>query len=107
MSEYPYLYWPYADTTKIGNTVCVKECPMKGVAINCITTTTIDNGNYGEYDGCRHYLFDYDTDSYFGSYCLPSKETASDLYESFGQNIMNSYGASEIGTYVGDLINCW
>ena len=80
---------------------------MTGVTIDCVNTTTIVNGYYGEYDGCRHFAFDYDTDSYFGSYCLPSKETSKELYESFGQNIMNSYGASEIGTYVGDLINCW
>lgn len=75
------------------NSVCVKECPMQGVAADCMT-------NEDEPECPTSY---YDTDLEFG-YCLPTGEDVQAALEQIYEQINEQ---SNIGKYFVELQNCW
>ena len=106
--DYPYVYWIYFDTDEYDKHVCVKECPSSTGTVECIENSFMDSYYY---DGCQYGYGDaalrYDTSLYFGSWCLPSKESAEGIYDEFLANITAQYGASNVGVWIGDLVNVW
>ena len=50
----------------------------------------------------------YETEIYFGRFCLPTKDQIGDLYTTFLENITAKYGSvSDLSQYVSDLVNVW
>ena len=108
--DYPYVYWVYFDTDEYDKHVCVKECPSATSTVDCLEASfMIDSTSYDEcqYTDSLTPFTRYDTSLYFGSWCLPSKDSAQGIYDDFLEKIMADYGATNVGVWIGDLVNVW
>jgi hypothetical protein len=92
-TEYKYkLFYP---TKKIYDlpSVCVKECPKKGEAPDCMV-------NEGK-TSCSTVIFD--TVHKF-QYCLPEKDDAKEMIQRIYESMNSKFN---FGKYLTDIQNCW